>query len=314
LGALRLPYAVWYVDSPTFIIKDFRRNISSYCALFVWDRSYLERMRQFGFDHACYLPLATDPSVFRPIVPSAVPARFRGAVSFVGNSMKEAVDEWSRRFPHSERTEAVSRLAVAFQISHPHVSMETILETVGREQGLRVEFEDPVHYLNFQASLVWRATLEFRKRLVESLETLGIRIFGDRGWRQILDGKVKISPPVSYYRDLPLVFNGTEVNINATSFQMNSAVNQRVFDAASCGAFLVTDYRPDMDILFDRKREAVCYGDPAEARDQVAYYLKHEGERMKIAERARQRILEEHTYCHRIRELIDVMREKFGSF
>lgn len=104
------------------------------------------------------------------------------------------------------------------------------------------------------------------------------------------------------------------MNVNATSYQMVSAVNQRVFDAAACGAFLVTDHQPDMDELFDRGRETVCYADAAQAKDQVAYYLKHPKDRHEIAQRARRRVLGEHTYVHRLTRMIAVMKHEFGSF
>jgi spore maturation protein CgeB len=129
-----------------------------------------------------------------------------------------------------------------------------------------------------------------------------------------LNGKAAISPPVNYYSELPLVFNGTDVNVNTTSFQMNSGVNQRVFDVPACGAFLLTDHQPDMDTFFDLKREAVCYEVTAEAQDQVAHYLKHPKERKQIAERARQRVLCEHTYKHRLDRMIRLMKDEYGGF
>ena len=92
------------------------------------------------------------------------------------------------------------------------------------------------------------------------------------------------------------------------------AVNQRVFDAAACGAFLVTDHQPDMDCLFDPEREAVCYEKTAQARDVVAQYLKRPKDRRIIAERARRRVLKEHTYVHRLKRMIKVLIDEFGSF
>ena len=314
LGHINLPFAVWYVDSPTFIIQNFRRNVSPYCALFLWDRSYLGAIEKYGFRRSFFLPLATDPSVFRPMRRSTLPAHFRGPVSFVGNSMVETVEDWFGRFPNSRVTRAICRLAIPLQIGNHRLPMDQILDTVAKDHGLRAEFKDSVHHLNFQAALVWKATLEYRKELLESLGSFSILIFGDRGWCQILNGTARISPPVSYYRELPLIFNGSEINFNATSFQMNCAVNQRVFDAAACGAFLVTDHQPDMDELFDREEEAVCYEDATQARDQVAYYLKHPKDCRRIAEKARRRVLHEHTYLHRLERMIRVLRDEFGSF
>jgi spore maturation protein CgeB len=311
LEALRLPFAVWYVDSPTFIIENFKRNVSPYCVLFIWDQSYLESMKACGFQRAYFLPLATDPSVFRPIARNRVPPSYRGEISFVGNSMVETVKDWAARFPNSPTTDTICRLAVPLQMANHRLPVDQILDTIAKNHGLRAEFKDPVHHRNFQAALVWEATLAYRKSVMQSLEEFGVRIFGDAGWHQLLEGKAEVFPPVNYYRELPLVYNGCAVNINATSFQMNSAVNQRVFDTGACGAFLVTDRQPDMDRLFDREQESVCYEDVAQARDQVAYYLRHKKDRQRIADRARRRVLGEHTYEHRLKRIIGIMREEF---
>ncbi len=314
LGDLNLPFVIWYVDSPTFIIRNFRENVSPNCMLFIWERTYLKRMKAYGFRKSFFLPLATDPSVFRPIRRRHVPMHFRGSVSFVGNSMVETVEDWFSRFPNSRAVQEISRLAVPLQMENHHLMIDQILEAIADENGLRAKFKDPVHHLDFQAALVWKATLEYRKNLIESLESFEIRVFGDRGWNEILNGSAKILPPVSYYDELPLIFNGSDVNLNATSFQMNSAVNQRVFDAAACGAFLITDHQADMDAFFDRDSEAVCYEDALQAREQVAYYLNHPKDRREIARKARQRVLNEHTYAHRLETILRLLKAEFGSF
>jgi spore maturation protein CgeB len=314
LGSLKLPFAVWYVDSPTFVILNSRDNVSPGCVLFVWDRTYLDPMRACGFQKVHFLPLATDPSVFKPVRRSAVPPHFQGPVSFVGNSMVEKTDEWFARFPASETTESITRLAIPLQIKNHQQSMAQVLDRIARDHAHRAEFGDPVHHLYLEAALVWKATQEYRRDLLQRLQHFDIRVFGDQGWHRVLNGGVKILPPVNYHRELPLVFNGTDVNVNATSFQMVSAVNQRVFDTAACGAFLVTDPQPDMDELFDRTREAVCYEDPDQVTDHVAYYLKHPRARHQITQRARRRVLGEHTYVHRLTKMITVMKDEFGSF
>jgi spore maturation protein CgeB len=56
----------------------------------------------------------------------------------------------------------------------------------------------------------------------------------------------------------------------------------------------------------------VCYRDKEELRELSIYFLKHPEERREIAMKAKKRVLEEHTYFHRIRKLIRFVRETFG--
>ena len=93
---------------------------------------------------------------------------------------------------------------------------------------------------------------------------------------------------------------------------MNSAVNQRVFDTAACGGFLLTDHQADMDLFFEPGKDAVCYGSIEEAVELAGYYLKHEKERESIAHAARKRVLAEHTYDKRMATLVSAMVGKFG--
>jgi spore maturation protein CgeB len=47
----------------------------------------------------------------------------------------------------------------------------------------------------------------------------------------------------------------------------------------------------------------VTFDGAGDLRDKAAYYLSHEDERRRIAEKARARVLREHTYEHRAREM-----------
>jgi spore maturation protein CgeB len=66
LTELKLPFASWYVDSPTYILYGGEVNCSPYCAVFCWERSYLGPVEEMGFHSPTFLPLATDPEIFSP--------------------------------------------------------------------------------------------------------------------------------------------------------------------------------------------------------------------------------------------------------
>jgi spore maturation protein CgeB len=137
-------------------------------------------------------------------------------------------------------------------------------------------------------------------------------IYGDRGWRDLMGEQIDLRPQVDYSRELPEVYRGTQININCTSFQMKSAVNQRVFDVPACGGFVLSDHQEDMDAFFEVGKEAVCFRTIEEAVDMARYYLENETERLRIAEAARRRVLSEHTYEKRMGTLVEEMRRRFA--
>lgn len=304
LTELELPFASWFVDSPTYILYKDDRQVSDFCSLFSWERSYLARMEEIGFESPEFLPLATDPDTFRPAAFPA-PPRFRADIAFVGNSMTDANCKWEKKIPPGTMRK-FSSLALASQFAERRKPMREILRELGADA-------EAAGFIDIEAALVWKATQEYRQQLARRLLPLGLMIYGDSGWEKLLPGCERLRPAVDYYRELPMVYNFTTINVNATSFQMNSAVNQRVFDCAACGGFLLTDHQADMHLFFEPGKDAVCFESMEEAVGLAGYYLNHEKEREMVAHSARKRVLSEHTYDRRMAALVSVMVRKFGS-
>jgi spore maturation protein CgeB len=303
LTSLRLPYASWFVDSPEYILSGAAGQVSDYCTVFCWEKGYLERLSARGYREPRFLPLATDPEIFRP-QEGPIPRSLTGDVAFVGSSMAEAMAIWRERVPE-ELAEAVGPEAVAAQLADRSRPMREILTALGAT-------DDGPGFTTLEALMVWSATREYRHRVTSALAPLGLTVYGDPGWQDSLGGLAEIRPPVHYYRELPAVYSATRVNLNTTSCQMNSAVNQRVFDAAACGAFLLTDRQQDLELFFEPGRESVCYESPGEAAELAARYLGHDRERLAVAAAARARVLAEHTYDHRMSSLVTAMAQRYA--
>ncbi|MFQ5771476.1 MAG: glycosyltransferase, partial [bacterium] len=57
--------------------------------------------------------------------------------------------------------------------------------------------------------------------------------------------------------------------------------------------------------LFHEDWDIVCYDTPEEAIDKSKYYLKHESERLAIARRGRQKVVQSHTFEKRINHILN---------
>ena len=304
LTELKIPFASWYVDSPTYILYGGEENYSPYCAVFCWERSYLKPVEEMGFHSPTFLPLATDPEVFSP-GGNSINGRFASSLAFVGDSMETAQRKWEKKLSNGARKEIASISAEGMKIDRNREILDIFPSLAGHAECWRSR-------LDIEAALIWKATQGYRVRLAHALMPLGLVIYGDAGWKRLLGKKGAVRPPVDYFRELPDVYRGTDVNINCTSFQMKTAVNQRVFDVPACGGFLLSDYQEDMERFFEVGKEAICYRTVEEAASLAAYYLGKDSERKKIAESARKRVLAEHTYEKRMAELVATMRERFA--
>ena len=86
------------------------------------------------------------------------------------------------------------------------------------------------------------------------------------------------------------------------------ANNLRLFEATGVGTLLLTDWKQDLHELFEPGREVVAYRSPEECRELITYYLAHDQERQAIAAAGQARTLREHTYLHRMQELLGLLR------
>ncbi len=309
LESIEMPLASWYVDSPNLIVKTFRGNVSPYVAIFLWDRSYSEGMRNMGFESVTYLPLATDPAVFRPAAAGTELGPYRCDVGFVGNSMVVPMREKLSRVPERLHT-LVEDLSLF--LSSNRVSFDSALTTVDEDVRRILGSLPAKEAVDFEAAVLWRATLLYRLSCIRGLGEFHPVIRGDEEWNGLLSEGFDLRPPLHYYNELPLFYSACAVNFNATSLQMPGAVNQRVFDVPACGGFLITDRQEGLEELFEPGKEVVTYTDPEEIPSLVRFYLDKPGAREAVAGRARKRVLKEHTYRQRIGKMIQVMKALFG--
>ena len=314
LERLGLPLASWFVDNPHLILSRYQGLNRPGTALFTWDRDNLESLAALGFGQAHYLPLATDPRRFRPGA-GELPEAWRADVSFVGNSMRRAVDACRESLAgHPELVEGYESLAAAFAASS-ETSVERFLRARAPETWARsAALPDLESRLAFESLLTWEATRQYRLDCVGRLLPLRPLVAGDEGWRTALGaGDWRWHPPLDYGRDLPRFYAAATVNFNCTSRQMKGAVNQRVFDVPACGGFLLSDAGPQLADLFEPGRECAVFEEPGEIEDCARRWLKDGQGRRRLAGRARARVLAEHTYEHRLRTLIETMRRTFAG-
>jgi spore maturation protein CgeB len=105
------------------------------------------------------------------------------------------------------------------------------------------------------------------------------------------------------------VFNASAVNLNLHSWAGTGLdpdgdfVNPRTFELAACGAFQLTDRRSLMSDLFTES-EVATVSSSDELPAKIARWLREPEQRVAMAAQARQRVLAEHTYAHRMRDLL----------
>ncbi len=342
LEALELPAAVWYVDSPRYIFLDNYDNISDRVGIFLWDDSYHSWLERIGFRHIHTLPLATDPDVFRPIRTGNATA-LDAPLVFAGDSMKTAVEESLMELPDPVKNRFLNENDAAFAELSKEFCAEIssarspdrlpawkVLERCRRLLPSDIVWRDKAdpflnlpedlpngNWLKLESSLTLLATKLHRHRfigkLAESPDCRSFVIYGDDGWEKVVNGQTQVLPPVDYYEELPRVYASAFAVVNLTGYQMPRALNQRCYDVPAAGGFLLTDRQAALAEQFAPDEDIVCFDSAAELIDKLRFYRNHPDLRAEIIERGRRRVLELHTYRHRVREMLRMMEDWFGK-
>ena len=115
--------------------------------------------------------------------------------------------------------------------------------------------------------------------------------------------------PIDYDTIMPLVFQHSDINLNITLRSIQCGIPLRAFDIMGSGGFLLTNYQEDFLNYFSPGEDFVYYSSPDEVETLVQYYLSHEKERQQIAANALGKILESHTFKHRVQTILSLLTD-----
>jgi len=300
---LQIPLVSWFVDDPRTILMGRGVYTNPYSIACTWERAYEQYLSGLGFATVATLPLAVDPTLFNraPAETWDVPP------TFVGNSMETfARTEWEWLETNTTATEAIQQAFLDGRVTRSNfgIGLEALLdpETLAEldEHGRR----------RAEIYFFVEGTRRLRQTLVSTLHPEGVAVRGDEGW---LKRFPEAGPAINYQQDLPIFYRQCPINLNITSLQMPSTVNQRVFDCPAAGGFLITDAQPALHDLFDADQEVIYYHSYEECLELVRFFRHHPDVRREMTARAARRVFSEHTYSHRLRKIVALLHSRFGG-
>lgn len=103
-----------------------------------------------------------------------------------------------------------------------------------------------------------------------------------------------------HYRNSKIVFNQTADTIKA--------FNMRIFEGMGCGALVLTDHTPEQTELFENGVHYVVYDSKEDMLEKLRYYLSHPDQAAKIAAEGQRHVVRNHTYEHRARQVLDLIK------
>jgi spore maturation protein CgeB len=150
-----------------------------------------------------------------------------------------------------------------------------------------------------------------RKQWIDNLARRGIEVscFG-HGWP---------SGPVSA-EEIPNLLQSSFISLNFANAPMtwdgllpqrHNQIKARTFEVPGSGSLLLTQSAADLERYYSIDREVVTFTNPDDLANKIRYYLAHPTERDTIAWAGYHRTCAEHTYEHRLSEVIDFTMRMF---
>lgn len=300
-----IPLVCLHYDNPFFGINDQLRNefteYSSYYYHFVWDQYFLNLLKEQGIKNVYSTMLAVNPS---RIYPDPNILTSENSLSFVGS-----LGELER----ANEDENLEQLFIEFIIHQKINNIDIPVHQLCR-QALQIKEFHPINTLfEHDEEIFWkqiyyeihkRGSTSLRHHVLDSIGGIDLHVYGGyKGNKSDI-----IAHPPFPYNQISSVYQKHAVNLNISSLQLETSVNNRVFDVFASRAFVLSDYKADMQMVFPEVWEDLTYRNLEDLVIKADYFLTHPKERTELVDNLYHHIIENHTYEHRVAEVVEVMK------
>ena len=310
-------YVSWVYDSPYVLLYSY--TIINPCNyVFVFDQELYLEFHKAGINTIYYLPLAANTDRLQAMESSLALTEFNNSkwknktdIAFVGALYNERHQFFQRLTNISPYTRGyLEGIMTAQRQVYGYNFIEELLSPdiiADMQQSLPMQ-PDPtsvesVEYLYSQYVINRQITSIER---IDLLSAIGEQYVFDL---YTPDEKVSLPGcinhgPVDYYDMAPYVFKNAKINLNITLRSIKSGIPLRAFDILGAGGFLLTNYQADFADCYTPDEDFVFFESKEDMLQKIEYYLVHEKERQEIAQNGFRKTKEQHTYKHRIEEML----------
>lgn len=317
-------YISWVYDSPHVLLYSFTTAYETN-RIFVFDREQYEEFNKNGIKTVRYMPLAANPLRLRKVIEDKgqqalfEKSRFfnKTDIAFVGAMYDEDHTFFKRLENISDHTRGYLEGIIAAQ---KQVWGYNFIRSMMREDIM----DDMAHDLPMQSKADSVASRDYlfaeycinreitsRERM-EYISAVGKAFAGaDKSGIDLYTGNRELNiegvynhGPIDHYATAPFVYDKANINLNISLRSIHTGIPLRCFEILGSGGFLLSNYQADFADCYVDGEDYVSFGSKEDMIGKIEYYLSHEKERKEIAENGLRRTMENHTYIHRLEEIL----------
>ena len=301
-------YKSWCYDAPQNLPNeecfDFPTN-----QIFTFDRGECIRYWNLGLDNVYHLPLAVNTKRLDRFKPDT--AQFGADISFVGKLYESLLAALKKDMNEHDSGYIDGIVSFQHKVIGQYIISDLITDELVESICATYRNKNPQAVQPNARQLAYAITTYVtqldRIQLLRMASRIGKTCLYSyeitKGLLPLLEG-VDIRGPVDYNNIMPIIFKSTKINLCPTLRNISTGIPLRSLDVLGCGAFLLSNFQPELAEYFEEGKEVVMYSTLAEANDLMQYYLKHDSERDSIAAAGYRRAKEDFSYEKQLTKLI----------
>ncbi len=311
---LGLPYVSWSCDNPLISMHHesvfYDTNI-----IFTFDQTNYREFSGMGVKNIHFLPLCVDTKRIDALLSSQDITPYRNRVSFVGSLYeRNSYDRIEPRLSDHLRGYFEAVMEIQSDLYGSSVVEDALTTDILAELSEYFTLEKSPGSFSDLGLIFSTTTLGYkiaqieRKRGLDALsKILPVTLYTGSDVSELLN--ITYRGGVDYWSELPLVFAGSDINLNFTIPNIKSGLPLRIWDVLGSGGFLLTNFQAETPMYFKEGEDLVSFFSRQDMLEKAAYYAKHDDERCRIASSGRAKVEKYHTYEVRITEMLDVLGE-----
>lgn len=302
--SLPIPKIVWHADDPVYGEHLLERyKITDDESHWVADYGWQKTLEQYDARNVQYLPGACTK-----IRRGKLRGKHKCEIVFVGQ-VRDQSGFFSNLSPGWRQ---YAEKVIAEKLRFPRKDVNEVLNQFPKPEAIPLDLFDEI-----KQKILWEANTRFRLQIIKGLVNFDLKIYGNPAWLKWLPPDIakRCFRGILHYKRLFDVYRNAKITLNIHSLQTYTCMNVRDYDVPASGGFLVSDWLPRAEELFqpgfvsdlplqdDAAQQVFFYRSIPELQRITSYFLEHEEQRMTCIERARQHVLQNHTYRHRAQTL-----------
>lgn len=313
---LQILYVCWSVDCP--VLELFYHAIRNrYNRIFLFDKVQFERFAPYNPDNIYYLPLGCNTSRLESCIQTITDQDrqlYTSDISFVGSLYDEMDPIRKMRNLNAHTRGYIDGLTEAQLKIYGYNFLEEAPDDKFIEQ-LKGAPLDPSP-IDFVASIdrytvahfllgMHLASVERHRTLSALSSVFHVDLYSKSDASTLPD--IHMHGPAHTFHTMPKVFHLSKINLNMTIRPIQSGLSLRVYDVLGSGGFLITNYQPELEELFEIGKDLEVYTSIDELIDKCRYYLAHDKERCQIAQNGQNTVRRYHDCKQKLIQLLSIV-------